>query len=208
MWLILLAGNAAADELAPPESVSRSPFVTLDTLDGITRVGADFSALEHDDSIDNVTLHAQSIHGHIVEPRTGLGGCARVSWFELSDTNYYVPDGAGSDTSSSGRSNTTLGLMWAPVPVSTRLAFVTHLGFTLARGMTPELFRSSYARVASSMLRPLDFYASLPRSTTADVGGSILWRRGPAVARVDAGLHPANQKAIPTSVAQLGTACT
>jgi len=155
-------------------SASATPFVQMDRQDSESRAGADLTYhLLNNDGPNSATLLRFEAHGQYVDPASGAGGYLQMPIAFLT--------GDGDSVTSVG--NLELGGIFV-IPGETKI--VLHGGIALPTSR--EESDDAFVGVVAGYLRPHDLYATLPKTTTARLGVSPIFRSGKAVARIDVGL--------------------
>lgn len=175
--VVAAASPAFAEELAADRAQvepTHSPgFVTTLRQDGVSRAGADLTYLSLEES-GNTTLLRLDLHGHYVEPASGIGGYAQIPLLLVN----------GPDDSETVLGGVELGMIYIPKLATPGFAVVLRGGVTLP---TVEDDTFAFAGLVATYLRPTDLYAQIPRSSTLRLAASPMFRSGPMFVRLDVG---------------------
>ena len=169
---VLAASSAYADELVQDPAASPG-FTILLRQDAVSRAGGELTYFFIDGRDDMVMLRFD-LHGHYVDPSSGLGGYAQVPISFLSDNTSETVLGGGE-----------VGGIYIPKLASQEIGLVLRAGITLPTVSDED---NALIGLVASYLRPSDVFSQVPRSSTLRFSASPTLRSGTFFARLDAGL--------------------
>ena len=154
-------------------------FVTLDRFDAMDRVGAEVSHFIRQDGEAQFDAWRADVHGQFIDKDSGVGG--------------YI-DVPGGRVRKQHIGDVEVGLLYMPELAPESLTAVLHAGLGL-----PTTISDTTVVSDAMVTRIADTALSIPRGTTARVGGSLIWHEDALFARGDAALD-ANLEAAGTRV--------
>jgi hypothetical protein len=144
-------------------------FVTLDRFDALDRVGAEVSHFLRQEGEGQFDTWRLDAHGQFVDDKSGVGAY------------FTVPIGRAHQMTHVG--DVEVGLLYMPELAPDSLKAVLHFGLGL-----PTTISDTQVPAEASTSRIADTALSIPRGTTARIGGSLLWNEDVVFARGDLAL--------------------